>query len=256
VGSLAIDGDVMRRINWFIRFGALLIGLSAIIYLIHYILFYNAIAILDNIVIQTAFLPFSVLIVTMVLDGMLARREKQEKIKKLNMVIGAFFSEVGIPLVRALADYCTGDEEVERMCATVGEWQSQDFIRLRKAVDEDRLQIDCFHGSMKPLRRLLVDKRDFLLGLLQNPNLLEHDSFTNLLWAVFHLTEELVNRKETMSLPASDRKHLAGDIYRAYTRLLSEWLLYMEHLRKDYPYLFSLAVRMNPFDKSASLIVT
>jgi len=30
-----------------------------------------------------------------------------------------------------------------------------------------------------------------LLGLLGNPNLLEHDSFTDLLWAVFHLMEEL-----------------------------------------------------------------
>jgi hypothetical protein len=246
----------MRQISWFVRFGALLIALSAVIYLIHYLLFYNAVAILDNIVIQTAFLPFSVLIVTMVLDGLLARREKQEKIKKLNMVIGAFFSEVGTPLVKALADYCTGDEEVEQLCATIGDWEPQQFARIRKSVTEGKLQIQCHHGDMSPLRTLLTEKRDFLLRLLENPNLLEHESFTDLLWAVFHLTEELVNRQDTMSLPESDRQHLAGDIYRAYTRLLSEWLLYIDHLRKDYPYLFSLAVRMNPFDKQASLIVT
>ncbi len=256
MSSVAIDGDFMRKASWFIRFGALLIALSAALYVLHYFIFYDAPYILDNLVIQIAFLPVSVLLVTLVLDGMLARREKSEKMKKLNMVIGAFFSEVGTPLVKALADYCTGDEELERMFATIGEWDKQQADSIRKSVADGKMRIECQHGDMSPLRDLLTQKRDFLLRLLENPNLLEHETFTNLLWAVFHLTEELVNRKETMSLPESDRKHLAGDIYRAYTHLLSEWLLYIDHLRKDYPYLFSLAVRMNPFDTKATPVVT
>ena len=34
--------------------------------------------------------------------------------------------------------------------------------------------------------------------------------------------------------------------------LVREWLSHMEHLKVDYPYLFSLAVRTNPFDPNAS----
>ena len=30
----------------------------------------------------------------------------------------------------------------------------------------------------------------------------------------------------------------------------------MRHLEKEYPYLFSLAMRMNPFDEAASPVVT
>jgi hypothetical protein len=56
-------------------------------------------------------------------------------------------------------------------------------------------------------------------------------------------------------LPASDYGHLSGDIKRVYGLLIAEWLAYMKHLKDKYPYLFSLAVRTNPFDAAASVIV-
>jgi len=101
----------------------------------------------------------------------------------------------------------------------------------------------------------LKEKRQFLLNLLENPNLLEHESFTNLLWAVFHLTDELTHRKGLDRLPENDYQHLAGDIKRAHHLLILEWLNYMKHLKTNYPYLFSLAVRTNPFDANASVEV-
>jgi hypothetical protein len=39
---------------------------------------------------------------------------------------------------------------------------------------------------------------------------------------------------------------------RAYLLLISEWLAYLKHLKENYPYLFSLSVRTNPFDPNAS----
>jgi hypothetical protein len=57
------------------------------------------------------------------------------------------------------------------------------------------------------------------------------------------------------NLPESDRNHLAGDMNRAYKKLVEQWLVYMSHLKNQYPYLFSLAVRKNPFDPEASPIV-
>ena len=50
-------------------------------------------------------------------------------------------------------------------------------------------------------------------------------------------------------------KHLSGDIQRAYQILVREWLDYLEHLKQDYPYLFSLALRTNPFDANASVVI-
>ena len=60
--------------------------------------------------------------------------------------------------------------------------------------------------------------------------------------------EELENRDDLSKLPKSDYNHLSGDVVRIYSFLILEWLQYMEHLENNYPYLFSLAIRTNPFD--------
>ncbi len=105
------------------------------------------------------------------------------------------------------------------------------------------------------MRSFLIEKNDFLLRLLENPNLLEHEAFTDLLRSVFHLTEELTARKDFEKLPISDFEHLAGDIKRAYILLVHQWLDYMKYLKNNYPYLFSLAMRTNPFDQEISPVV-
>ena len=97
---------------------------------------------------------------------------------------------------------------------------------------------------------------EFLLALLGNPSLLEHDRFTSLLWAITHLDEELEARPSIANLPEQDLAHLANDIRRFYDRLASEWLAYVEHLKSDYPYLFSLVLRTHPFQKHPSAIVS
>jgi plasmid maintenance system killer protein len=82
---------------------------------------------------------------------------------------------------------------------------------------------------------------------------LEHETFTELLRAVFHLTEELEKRNDLRQLPRADYEHLELDTERAYRILIYEWLQYMEYLMNEYPYLFSLALRTNPFDPNAKV---
>jgi hypothetical protein len=48
---------------------------------------------------------------------------------------------------------------------------------------------------------------------------------------------------------------LFGDMRRAFGLLFREWLRYMQHLKGDYPYLFSLAVRTNPMNPEARVVV-
>jgi hypothetical protein len=126
---------------------------------------------------------------------------------------------------------------------------------MRLVLQKHEHAIDSRSGNLEGLRSFIVDKRAFLLRLLENPNLLEHEEFTELLWAVFHLAEELSYRASVTDLAETDYKHLSGDITRAYRLLIREWLSHMEHLKNDYPYLFSLAVRINPFDPNSSVEV-
>jgi hypothetical protein len=90
---------------------------------------------------------------------------------------------------------------------------------------------------------------------LENPNLLENEHFTDLLWATFHLAEELEARPSMTNLPETDLEHIANDIKRLYGHLAAEWLTYAEHLKSKYPFLFSLVVRTHPFQEHPSPIV-
>jgi hypothetical protein len=89
------------------------------------------------------------------------------------------------------------------------------------------------------------------------PSLLEHERFTNMLWAVFHLAEELTFRADRIGrLPKPDYEHLGHDLKRAYSQIGGEWIAYTEHLKESYPFLFSLASRINPFSSNPTAIIS
>ena len=246
----------MKRVfNWQIFLGLSLIALSALVYLIHYFIFRDAHHIFIYLIGDIAFVFFEVLLVTLVLHQLLHYREKKAMLNKLNMVIGAFFSEVGRELLKTFSAFDTEAFKITQKLVITNEWSEREFFKICQSVKNHTYNIDSKRGDLENIKNFLKEKRQFLLNLLENPNLLEHESFTNLLWAVFHLTEELIYRRSLSGLPETDYQHLAGDIKRVYHLLIAEWLNYMKHLKVNYPYLFSLAVRTNPFDANASVEV-
>jgi len=186
---------------------------------------------------------------------MLSRREKLARMKKLNMVIGVFFSEVGNRLIRIFAQADPRFEEIQKGLIITEKWTHQDFLAVSEHLKGLKYGVEIAHMDLAGLKDFLLKQRDFLVRLLENPTLLEHEYFTDLLRAVFHLTEELAYREDLSQQPGTDRVHIAGDINRAYHLLVHQWVDYMEYLKANYPYLFSLAMRTNPFDRQASPIV-
>ena len=245
----------MRWLNWKVYLGISLIGLSAVLYTVHYLVFKDPHHIFIYMLGDVAFVPLEVLFVTIVIHQLLSTREKRAMLKKLNMVIGAFFSEVGTRLLETFARLDPHWEMVRRDLALKEKLSDDEFRRLSQRVKSYKCSIVPKPAELAELHERLIPKRAFLLALLENPNLLEHETFTDLLWGVFHLMEELDNRVQFTGLPDTDYQHLAGDIKRAYSLLIAEWLEYMKHLKDEYPYLFSLAIRTNPFDQDASPIV-
>src|SRR4030065_673742 len=202
-----------------------------------------------------AFLPLEVFLVVVVIERVLARREKQAIMQKLNMVVGAFFSEVGNELLpRLLCCFDKGNNISQRL-AVKQSWTHTDFKKAMAFAETIEGESDCSCIDLNELKMFLVQKRQFLLALLENPNLLEHERFTDLLWATFHLTEELEARKSLTDCPEADIGHIAGDIQRVYSQLIVEWLFYVEQLKSNYPYLFSLVARTHPFQKPPSPVV-
>jgi hypothetical protein len=167
------------------------------------------------------------------------------------MVIDAFFSEIGNALIKNFQVFLAENPGLQSHCDVKPDWRQEDFKKRIQELRQSSFHTDARCIQLEGLRKLLSEKRLFLLSLLENPNLLEHDKITDMLWAVSHLTEELLARDKLIGLSERDMDHLSGDIKRAYGQLIFTWIEHMKHLQKDYPYLFSLAVRLNPFNPSA-----
>ena len=242
-----------KILNQKVLFGLALILLSVFFYVLHYIFFRDLHHILIYLVGDIAFVFIEVLLVTLIIHQVLSEREKRAMLKKLNMVIGAFFSEVGSELLKYFIGFDEDMGGLSKHLIIDNEWSEEHFDKMEEVLSHRVYKVDGKAGNLAGLKDFLSGKRGFLLRLLENQNLLEHESFTELLWAVFHLTEELSHRKTVDRLTDKDYAHLSGDITRAYKLLVREWLGYMEHLKGNYPYLFSLAIRTNPFDEDASV---
>lgn len=238
-----------------IIFALSLIALSALLYLLDYLKFGDYNHILDFLLQNMAFLLIQVLLVTLILGWFINYLDKQKRLKKQNIVIGAFFMEVGTKLLTYISDLDPELESIRSSLVVDEDWSDEEFSRVSKGLKGYGFGIDMEKLDLEYLFILLQKERDFLITLVENPILLEHESFTDLLLEVSHLLEELENRSCLIGLPATDLAHLQRDIKRVYGYLASEWLDYMLYLKSDYPHLFSLAMRTNPFDQTASPIV-
>jgi hypothetical protein len=243
----------MKRTNWFIYLAVALVVLSTAVYLVHFAIFRDVHHIFIYLIGDVAFVPIEVLLVTLIIHRLLSYREKRALLNKLNMVIGAFFNEAGTGLLKRIIALDEDFDRVRRNLLVTKEWTHRDYLQAENNMAAYDYSIEVEPAALDELRGFLLAKREFLLRLLENPNLLEHESFTDLLWAATHLAEELAHRETVYDLPAADYAHLAGDLQRTYARIIREWLHYMEHLQQKYPYLFSLAVRTSPFDPTASV---
>jgi hypothetical protein len=243
----------MKQLKWQIFLGLFLIILAGILHIIHYFIFRDARQLLFYMVDDIAFIPIQVLLVTLIIDGLLNVREKREKMQKMNMAIGTFFSALGTRLLASLSAFDQNIRDLSELLAVTGKWDDEKFSQINKQLKTYQYVIKKQNGDLQELKAFLVGERNFLLSLLANPNLLEHNGFTDLLWAVFHLMEELAFQNDITQVSDKDRDHILVDIKRAYTLLIHEWLEYMKHLKDNYPYLFSLAMRTNPFNLNTKL---
>ena len=226
---------------------ALGLGLtSGCLYLIHFVCFRDLQYLWLSTLTNLAFLPVSVLVVTLIIDRLLTARERALRREKLRMLISVFFSSLGNRLLEILFRCDSGAHD---LCDHLGTSKPQAGKRGGKVnvvVACHCYKVCARQADFEELRGLLTRKMDILLRLLENPSLHEHESFAEVLRTVFHLAEELSLKEDFWEVSDSDREHLTADVNRCYGLLVREWERYLEYLEGNYPYLFSLAVRTGP----------
>jgi hypothetical protein len=249
----------MRLRRWQVEIAVTLIIAAAAVYALRWYLFPSEsfhTEMLRYLVDDIAFLFIQVLLVSMLIDGLMQRRQREIMLDKLNMIIGAFFTQCGTDVLDCIARLDTDLDAVRAELLPRTAWKARDYERAKQAFRAHKPVIELGTGDLVALRARLDAEKTYIIGLLGNQALLEHQAFTDLLWAVTHLAEELHARGDFEHLPAPDRAHLIADVKRAYIELALQWLDYQRHLQTQYPFLFSLAVRTNPLDPAASVTVT
>jgi len=189
-------------------------------------------------------------------EMMLTRREETARHEKLNIVTGLFFSEIGMDLLRIASAKDRAIEGIRDTLAAMSGWSEEDIDSLKRYFGDHSSTLAPDIADFELLRGLLKEGKYLMVQLLENPVVVEHELFTDILRAAFHLNEELSHRDDLSALPASDMEHLKGDLKRVYDLLIRQWIDYMRYLKPNYPYLFSFAVRTNPFLPRSYPLVT
>jgi len=245
----------IRKPNWEFYLASCLIILAVFFLVLHYYLFQDLHNIFYYLLLDVAFMFIQVLLVTVIFHRLLNDREKKGRMEKLNMVIGAFYSETGKELLSMLTKADPGFNKICGRLTVKKEWENKDFYEAVKKLKDYTFTLNISKTDYPAYKEFLHSNRNFLLRIIENPTLLEHETFTELLFSIFHATEEFEARNDLLKLSKSDEAHIAVDLSRVYKLLISEWLDYLKYLRTHYPYLYSLAVRTNPIDPNASALI-
>lgn len=237
--------------NYYIIMGTILILTSLVLHSIHYLVFKDLHHIMVFLIEDIAFIPLEVFFVTLVLDKFLESREKKHLLKKLNMLVGLFYSEFGLDIFQEFVNADEGIDELMGFCEVKYQWEDKDFAKVQDLLLSHKHKISIGKIDLLRLKGFLDTHKGLLLNLIANPNLLEHESFSELLMSIFHLQEELSMREiysDHKLVDKHDLDHLTVDIERVYKHISLEWVKYMKHLKEEYPYLFLTAGIRNPYD--------
>lgn len=249
-----------KRLSWKVKFSIVMVLLIIIIYGSNYLVLGDAEHIISYVWTHLGFIPVDILLVAFLLDEIIEKKEKEAMLEKLDMLMSTFFSEVGNDLISQLSSVNKYTANTENL-KSIKDWDDKDFdaklAELKSASIDFQADVPKEEREefLENLRVFLASKREFIINLMTNPNLLEKEEFTGLITAILHLDEELEHRKDLALVQDADFGHLNGDMQRVYGKLVYEWVYYLKYLNKHYPYMIALIVRTNPFDADADVYV-
>lgn len=228
-----------------------LLALSGIFYLLHYLIFRDAHHIAIFAMHDIAFLPIEVILVSLVFDRVLDETHRDEQRGKVNMIESIFFKESGSDMLCYLVQCDPGSAALCRALAISPDWGLRDFEAARRFLKGYAFSIDTNRVDFFALHYHLVNRHKYFLKVIENPALMDHESFTDLILSMYHLWEELDFRTDLYSLSAADKAELGAITESVYRQLASEWLLNISYTQKHHAARFANSLRNSPFSFAA-----
>ncbi|MFR9070795.1 MAG: hypothetical protein ACLVIU_10585 [Paraclostridium sp.] len=184
------------------------------------------------------FIPINSLVVTIMLEKLIDYRAKKDRIEKINMLVGIFFTEVGGKLMHFIID---ADKDAKNYITNF-----EDLNKIKKSLYEYDYKVDMNYIDLCTIKNILVEHSNLFVTLISNESILQHQIFTDLLMSVIHLRDEIIFMEKDNELEPNIN-HLENDVIRVYKNISIQWISYLEYLQKSYPFLYNNAIRVNPF---------
>ncbi|AUN13420.1 hypothetical protein JGS6364_15881 [[Clostridium] sordellii] len=228
----------MKKIRYYFVISFILIALSAVMFLIHYLVFGQALNTAYYSLMNLCFIPINSLVVTIILEKLIDYRAKKDRIEKINMLVGIFFTEVGGKLMHLIID---SDKDAKNYITNF-----EDLNNIKKCLNEYDYKVDMNNIDLCSIKNILLENNNLFVTLISNENVFQHQIFTDLLMSVVHLRDEIIFMEKDDNLELNIN-HLENDVIRVYKNISIQWISYLEYLNKSYPFLYNNAIRVNPF---------
>lgn len=228
----------MKKIRYYFVISFILIALSSIMFFIHYLIFGQALNTAYYSLMNLCFIPINSLVVTIMLEKLIDYRAKKDRIEKINMLVGIFFTEVGGKLMHFIID---ADKDAKNYITNF-----EDLNKIKKCLYEYNYKVDMKYIDLCAIKNILVEHNNLFVTLISNESILQHQIFTDLLMSIVHLRDEIIFMEKDKD-SGFNINHLENDVIRVYKNISIQWISYLEYLSKSYPFLYNNAIRVNPF---------
>lgn len=247
--------------GWKFKFAIVMLIIASIFFLSRIIVLGDPEEVVSYLWKQIGFIPVNILIVALLIDGIMSKKEREAILEKIDMLMGTFFTKIGNDLISEVSKVNKNKAKTEDL-KSIKNWTDKDYENKLKKLRASPIDFETDitkeerEEFLTNIHVMIEKNRDFIINLINNPHLFEKDEFSALVLALLHLDEELSRREDLSNIDDVDFNHLTGDIKRVYTHLIYEWIYYLRYLNQFYPYMISLAIRTNPFDSDSDVHVT
>jgi hypothetical protein len=172
------------------------------------------------------------------IEHIVSERERKDRLRNLNMIIGVFFSEVGMHLIKKLSAYDPDIDKVRSALVISNSLAETDFVKAHETLRKQAPRLESQSVPLAELQEFLSHDKRFMLTPLENHRCSNTIRSRTSSMRFFYLSEELHARDILTGLPMLDYNYLSEDINRVNGLIITEWLTYMPHRKTHYPYFF------------------
>lgn len=221
--------------------------IAIVLYASHYIIFGELKATASGLLLSLAYVPIGVIFNILILDKIFEKSNEIRLERRMNMIIGSFFHEIGNDLMNSIV---IADENIDLLnyvCDSSIKWDNKDFKKLSEIIKNYNCKINIDNINLKLLKTVIENKEDFILDLLINSSLDEYEGFSEMLIRILHVRDEFNALFIDDYLKEEDKVHMSNDICDAYKYLLCFRVNHIKSIKEYYPLMFTKSIKNSPF---------